>query len=99
MLSEKFRKNGIESAMFAQAWGASIDRGYRYGEFSWILEDNTIVHDTATGIFSAEHYNTYRIYERLLGERLLGERPSGENPFGDKPLEEKPQNEVPLEKQ
>jgi GNAT superfamily N-acetyltransferase len=63
---ERFRKKGIESAMFAQVWGAGIARGYRYGEFSWILEDNTIVHDTATRVFSAEHYKTYRIYERQL---------------------------------
>ncbi|MDF1536679.1 MAG: N-acetyltransferase [bacterium] len=72
---EKFRKKGIESAMFAQVWGAGIERGYRYGEFSWILEDNTIVHDTATRVFSAEHYKTYRIYEKPLGEKPLGEKP------------------------
>jgi GNAT superfamily N-acetyltransferase len=63
---EKFRKKGIDSVMFAQVWGAGIDRGYRYGEFSWILEDNAIVHDIATKVFSAHHYKTYRIYEKQL---------------------------------
>jgi GNAT superfamily N-acetyltransferase len=63
---EKFRKKGIESVMFAQVWGAGIERGYRYGEFSWILEDNKLVHDTATRIFSAGHYKTYRLYDRTL---------------------------------
>jgi GNAT superfamily N-acetyltransferase len=63
---EKFRRKGIESVMFAQVWSAGIERGYRYGEFSWILEDNKLVHDTATRIFSAEHYKTYRLYDRAL---------------------------------
>lgn len=63
---EKFRKRGIESAMFAQVWGAGIARGYRYGEFSWILEDNKVVHDTATRVFSARHYKTYRLYDKPL---------------------------------
>ena len=77
---ERFRKKGIESAMFAQVWGAGIDRGYRYGELSWILEDNTIVHDTATRVFSAEHYKTYRIYERPLVENPLEEHPLNKDP-------------------
>ena len=63
---EKFRKKGIESVMFAQVWGAGIERGYRYGEFSWVLEDNKPVHDAATRIFSAEHYKTYRIYDKSI---------------------------------
>lgn len=63
---EKFRKRGIESILFAMTWQGGIDMNYRYGEFSWILEDNHAIHDAATRIFSAKHYKTYRIYGKQL---------------------------------
>jgi hypothetical protein len=63
---EKYRKRGIETPLFAMTWQGGIDLGYRYGEFSWILEDNKPIHDAATKVFSASHYKTYRIYEKRL---------------------------------
>ena len=63
---EKYRKRGIETPLFAMTWQGGIDLGYRYGEFSWILEDNKPIHDAATKVFSANHYKTYRIYEKQL---------------------------------
>ncbi|UCG37770.1 MAG: N-acetyltransferase, partial [bacterium] len=63
---EKFRRRGIESLLFALTWQGGIDMGYRYGEFSWVLEDNQPIHDAATRVFSAEHYKTYRIYQKRL---------------------------------
>ena len=63
---EKFRKKGIESIMFAEVWGYGIRNKYQYGELSWVLEDNKVVHDTVTRIFGAEHYKTYRIYRKDL---------------------------------
>jgi hypothetical protein len=63
---EKFRKRGIEATLFAMTWQGGIDMNYRYGELSWILEDNQPMIDGATRAFSAEHYKTYRIYEKQL---------------------------------
>jgi len=63
---EKFRKRGIETPLFAMTWQGGIDLGYRYGEFSWVLEDNKPIHDAVTKVFSASHYKTYRIYEKPL---------------------------------
>ena len=63
---EKFRKRGIESLLFAMTWQGGIDMNYRYGELSWILEDNQPMIDGATRAFSAERYKTYRIYEKQL---------------------------------
>jgi hypothetical protein len=63
---EKFRKRGIESILFAMTWQGGIDMNYRYGEFSWVLEDNKAVQEAATRVFSAEHYKTYRIYGKQL---------------------------------
>lgn len=64
---EKFRKRGIESLLFAMTWQGGIDMNYRYGELSWILEDNQPMIDGATRAFSAECYKTYRIYGKQLG--------------------------------
>jgi hypothetical protein len=63
---EKFRKRGIESLLFAMTWQGGIDMNYRYGELSWVLEDNQPMIDGATRAFSAEHYKTYRIYQKQL---------------------------------
>ncbi len=64
---EKFRKRGIESLLFAMTWQGGIDMNYRYGELSWVLEDNQPMIDGATRAFSAEQYKTYRIYGKQLG--------------------------------
>jgi hypothetical protein len=63
---EKFRKRGIESLLFAMTWQGGIDLNYRYGELSWVLEDNHPMIVGITRIFSGEHYKTYRIYEKQL---------------------------------
>jgi hypothetical protein len=63
---EKFRKRGIETPLFAMTWQGGIDLNYRYGEFSWLLEDNKPILDAATRVFSGSHYKTYRIYEKSL---------------------------------
>jgi hypothetical protein len=63
---EKFRRKGIEAPLFAYAWGKGIERGDLYGEFSWILEDNTLVNETAVKIFGATRYKTYRLYDKSL---------------------------------
>lgn len=63
---EKFRKRGIETPLFAMTWKGGIDLGYRYGEFSWVLEDNWPILEAAGKVFSASHYKTYRIFEKPL---------------------------------
>ena len=63
---EKFRKRGIESLIYALLWQKGIDRGDKYGEFSWTLENNTLVNETAMKIFGATQYKTYRLYDRKL---------------------------------
>lgn len=63
---ENYRKRGLETPLFAMTWQGGIDIGYRYGEFSWILEDNKPINDAVTKVFSASHYKTYRIYEKSL---------------------------------
>lgn len=38
---------------------------HRRAEFSWVLEDNHDINDTAE-MAGARHYKTYRIYEKAL---------------------------------
>ncbi len=63
---EKFRQRGIETLLFAATWQGGIEMNYRYGEFSWVLEDNQPMNDAATRMFFAEHYKTYRVYVKQL---------------------------------
>jgi len=63
---EKFRRRGIETPLFAMTWKGGIDLGYRYGEFSWVLEDNWPILEAVTKVFSGSHYKTYRILEKSL---------------------------------
>jgi hypothetical protein len=61
-----WRKRGLDAVLFARSYQEARRLGYRYCEFSWILEDNLLTHRSAE-LFGAFHYKTYRIYERTLG--------------------------------
>ena len=39
--------------------------GYRYGEASWILEDNVMMHRAAAAM-QGHHYKTYRVYQKAI---------------------------------
>lgn len=45
---------------------AAVKRGIIFGEFSWILEDNTAMMSIAEEVDS-ERYKTYRLYEKAIG--------------------------------
>ncbi len=63
---ERFRKRGLEAPLFAYAWGKGIERRDLYGEFSWVLEDNILLNETAAKIFGGTRYKTWRIYEKEI---------------------------------
>ena len=42
---------------------AALDRGYKWCEYSWILEDNELAKRTVR-LMDAEHTKTYRIYSK-----------------------------------
>jgi hypothetical protein len=42
-----------------------VERGYDWAEFSWTLEDNGLINSLIKKV-GAEHYKTYRIYEKAL---------------------------------
>ncbi len=56
---------GLGAALYLRAWQSARERGYRYGEASWILEDNWDMRRPLENM-GGEVYKRYRIYERPL---------------------------------
>ncbi len=61
----EYRRSGIDVMMSHRAFQNGTRRGYRWGEFSWILEDNHLLR-RALERMGAEPYKTYRVYEKSL---------------------------------
>lgn len=60
-----FRKRGLDSVLFLDTFNASRKKGWRGGEISWTLEDNTLV-NRAIEAFGGKKYKTYRVYGKPL---------------------------------
>ena len=65
-IREGYRKQGIDSVLFYESFQASKKYKYEYVEFSWVLEENVLIHRTAEKVFGAKKYKTYRIYGKKL---------------------------------
>ncbi len=63
---ESHRLRGFEGVLFAEGLQKAMEIGYRWCEYSWILEDNELAKRTVR-LMDAEHYKTYRMYEKPLG--------------------------------
>jgi GNAT superfamily N-acetyltransferase len=62
---QEYRRQGIDVLLSYRAFQNGDRRGYRRGEFSWILEDNLLLRRALDRI-GAVPYKTYRIYEKSL---------------------------------
>lgn len=62
---KEHRKKGIDALFYLEAWKAARKRGFKRAEFSWVLEDNILVHRAAEMI-GARLYKKYRIYEMKI---------------------------------
>ncbi len=60
---EEYRGQGIDAMLMMNAYEATIAAGYRWGEASWILENNDPMNRIlkAMGFYI---YKTYRVYQR-----------------------------------
>ncbi len=56
---------GLGYLLCDEIYRGATERGYKWAEFSWTLEDNGLVNSLATKV-GATHYKTYRIYEKAL---------------------------------
>ena len=55
-------KTGAAGVLFYETARRCTTNGYRYGEASWVLEDNVMMNRSAE-LLNASRYKTYRIYE------------------------------------
>ena len=63
---KEYRGMGADILMYMSLYENGIRRGYRAGEFSWILEDNQPMRRALDQI-GAQVYKTYRLYDLSLG--------------------------------
>jgi len=61
----EYRRRGIDTVMYAETVKIGPEKGYPFGEMSWILENNKPM-IKALKMMGAHPYKTYRLYERPL---------------------------------
>jgi hypothetical protein len=67
-LKKEFRTRqyaGLAYLLCEEMYVGAMAAAFDWAEFSWTLEDNGLVNALARKI-GAEHYKTYRIYEKML---------------------------------
>ena len=64
-LRPEYRGQGLESLLLLQLVETAYQKGYRFGEMSWILESNDKV-QRSIELLGGEIYKTYRIYQKPL---------------------------------
>jgi hypothetical protein len=62
---KEYRGKGLDILLYLQLFRNGFRKNYHEGEFSWILEDNTVMRRPMERI-GATVYKTYRFYERAL---------------------------------
>ncbi len=65
-IKPEFQRTGIDSVLYYELGTRGIDIGYRYGEASWVLEDNEMMNKGLTSTMQAKVYKTYRLYQKKL---------------------------------
>ncbi len=64
---KEYRKTGIDVLLYRDLFRYGLKKGYRVGEFSWILEDNMAIR-TPLENFGARVYKVYRVYHGPTGK-------------------------------
>ncbi len=62
-----FRRHGAEGILFAEGLEHALKIGYRWCEYSWILEDNELAKRTVR-VMDAELYRIYRFYQKSISD-------------------------------
>jgi hypothetical protein len=61
----EFRNRGIEGILLGEGLRVAVDTGYKWCEYSWILEENELT-KRLVRLMDGERYKTYRVYEKKL---------------------------------
>lgn len=64
-VAQGYRRKGIDAVLYLETFKEGIKKGYKRGEFSWILEDNEAMIRPLEAI-GASRYKTYRVYDLPL---------------------------------
>ncbi|MCL1827482.1 MAG: GNAT family N-acetyltransferase [Candidatus Cloacimonetes bacterium] len=59
----EFLGKGIDTLFYYETWKTGLKKGFTTGEFSWVLETNTMMNKIARHLGATVH-KTYRIYEK-----------------------------------
>ena len=59
------RKRGIEGVLLGEGLEKSLEIGYKWCEYSWILEDNELTKRTVR-LMDGELYKIYRVYQKPI---------------------------------
>ena len=60
---KKYRKLGVDAVFYYETYKRGVEKGFKRGEFSWILEDNYPMRHSMEN-WGATIYKTYRIYDK-----------------------------------
>jgi hypothetical protein len=61
----KYQKRGIDNIFYIDTYRNGLRKGYKWGEFSWILEDNNLM-NRALEMIGSTPYKRYRLYEKYI---------------------------------
>ena len=64
-VTDKFRNKGIETVFFTKTLTTAENLGYKWGELSWILEDNHLIRKGIEAM-GAKIYKTYRLFDKNI---------------------------------
>jgi len=64
-VEHEYQKRGIDAIFYLETFNRGYEKGYKWAELSWILEDNVLM-NRAAQMLGAKAYKTYRIYETSL---------------------------------
>jgi len=62
----EFHNKGIDAVMYHVVASRALANGVRYGEASWILEDNDMMNRALRTTMKGTAYRTYRIFEKPI---------------------------------
>ncbi len=62
----EFQKTGIDSVLYYELGTRGVKLGYKFGEASWVLEDNEMMNKGLTTTMQARVYKKYRLYKKKL---------------------------------
>jgi hypothetical protein len=59
----EYQKTGIDAVLYYEVGNRSLKTGIKYGEASWVLEDNIMMSRGLTQTMKGSIYKTYRLYD------------------------------------